>query len=146
MFDQHRADPYGAYRFLVEIDGMVAGGFTDVSGLEAKTEIESFREGGFNFYEHKFIKHTTFSDLTLTRGMSDVNSLWRWYSMVATGRVFRKNLSILLVNENGSEVQQRWDYLMAFPISWSGPTLNASQAVVATEKVVITHQGMILSS
>ena len=41
-----RADPYLGFRFLVEIEGLIVGGFSEVSGLQAETEFEEVREGG----------------------------------------------------------------------------------------------------
>ncbi len=35
-----RKDPYLSFRFLVEIDGLVVGGFPEVSGIQAETEVE----------------------------------------------------------------------------------------------------------
>ena len=32
-FGNRRSDPYAAYNFLIEIDGIIAGGFSEVSGL-----------------------------------------------------------------------------------------------------------------
>ena len=46
-----RKDPYSGFRFQVEIDGIIAGGFTDVSGLSVQTEVDSIREGGVNDFE-----------------------------------------------------------------------------------------------
>ena len=53
-----RKDPYLSFRFLVEIPGLIVGGFLDVSGLQAETEIEEKPEGGVNDYVHKLPKRT----------------------------------------------------------------------------------------
>jgi len=47
-----RVDPYAAFRFRVEIEGLVVGGFTEVGGLEMEIDVTSVREGGVNGYEH----------------------------------------------------------------------------------------------
>lgn len=39
-----RLDPFLSQMFLVEIDGIVVAGFSDVSGLQAETEFEEIRE------------------------------------------------------------------------------------------------------
>ena len=43
-----RNDPYFAFNFLVEIEGLVSWGFTEVTGLQVETEVEDYREGGRN--------------------------------------------------------------------------------------------------
>ena len=40
-----REDPYGAFRFLVEIGGSLVGSFSECSGLQAETEVEEIAEG-----------------------------------------------------------------------------------------------------
>ncbi len=39
-----RTDPYLSFNFLVEIEGVVTGGFSEVTGLQAETEIKEYRE------------------------------------------------------------------------------------------------------
>ena len=41
-----RHDPYAAFNFLVEIDGVVTAGFSEVSGLASEVDVISYREGG----------------------------------------------------------------------------------------------------
>ena len=43
-----RLDPYGAYNFLVEIEGIIAGGFSELSGLDITTDVDIIHEGGVN--------------------------------------------------------------------------------------------------
>jgi len=55
-----RNDPYMAFNFLVEIEGLVVGGFTEVTGLQIETVVETYREGGLNEYEHKLAGPTRY--------------------------------------------------------------------------------------
>ena len=43
-----RTDPYTAFNFHVEIDGIIVGGFTEVSGLSMTTRVEPLQAGGNN--------------------------------------------------------------------------------------------------
>ena len=45
--------PYLTFNFAVEIEGLLVGGFTEVSGLESEIEVEEYREGGVNGFVHK---------------------------------------------------------------------------------------------
>ena len=47
-----RADPFRGFRYLVEMDGLVSGGFVRIKGLSRELKFESYREGGMNDYEH----------------------------------------------------------------------------------------------
>lgn len=135
----NRIDPYLTFRFMVEIDGLIVGGFTDVSGLSTQTEVESKVFGGVNDMEYKFIKSTKCSDLILKKGIVDVNVLWDWYQQVINGNTEHKSGSIYLLNCN-YEKALGWNFYDAFPIKWDGPTFNASDIsmTMATESVVLT--------
>jgi phage tail-like protein len=136
-----RLDPYSAYNFLVEIEGIIAGGFTDVSGLSINTEVERKMFGGENDREYTFIKCTKYTDLTLKHGISDLDLLWNWYDDVIQGKIERKNGSIYLLDHQGIPAMW-WNFIEAYPIKWDGPTFNAANSTVATETLVITHGGL----
>lgn len=136
-----RYDPFVAFRFLVEIEGIITAGFTDISGLRLETAVETYREGGVNDFVHKLPKETTQSDLVLQHGITYVDFLWNWYSKVLNGKVDRKNISIYLLNEIRLPVRQ-WNFHEAYPIKWEGPALNSEGNKVAIESLTIAHHGM----
>jgi phage tail-like protein len=135
-----RRDPYSGYNFIVAIEGIITAGFTEVSGLSMETEFETLKEGGVNDYVHKLPTGTKYTDITLTRGLVDWE-LWAWYRMNVRGWVKKKSGTICLLDHSGSPVFM-WFFFDAFPIKWEGPTLNAATNTVATEKLVLTHQGL----
>lgn len=135
-------NPYSTFKFIVEIDGIQQAGFSDVSGLGVTTTVDSIREGGLNDYVYKLPKWTTQTDLVLKRGLTD-HELWNWYEKIVTGgEVQRKNVSVILWDSKGEEAM-RWNYIEAYPISWSGPSLNAisSSSSIAFESLTLTHHG-----
>src|SRR5882762_2152225 len=48
MRDGKRNDPYGQFNFLIEIDGVGKGGFSEASGLTTDSNIIEYREGNGN--------------------------------------------------------------------------------------------------
>lgn len=134
-----RFDPYGAYNFHVEIQGLVAGGFSEVSGLSMETGVETFREGGVNEFEYKLPKGTSYSNLVLKRGLIDVDLLWGWYQNVIEGKIQRRNLTIFLLDHQGLPAMW-WDIFKAYPIQWEGPSLDASSSTVAVQQLTIVYQ------
>ncbi len=136
-----RSDPYGAFNFLVEIEGIIEGGFTEVSGLSIQTEYDTVKEGGNNNFEHKLPKGTKYTDITLKRGLTDWK-LYDWYQDVINGKIERKSGSIYLIDSEGNRVME-WDFLEAFPVKWDGPALNAGSNAIATEALVLAHHGLI---
>jgi phage tail-like protein len=134
-------DPYGVFNFRVEIDNIIVGGFSEVSGLRIETEVYPIKEGGLNTFEHKLPKSSKFSDITLKRGITDLE-LYDWYKEVINGKIIRKSGSIILY-ERGNEKEMRWDFFDAYPVKWEGSAFSASGNTIATESLILTHNGFI---
>jgi len=132
-----RSDPYSAYRFKVEIEGIIAAGFTEVSGLSIETEVETIQEGGVNNFQYKLPKFTKYSNITLKRGLMDWE-LWGWYQTVISGNFKRKSGTIYLFDHSGNEIQGQCQFFEAYPIKWEGPTFNAKNSTVASETLILT--------
>jgi len=144
---RHPADPYTAFRFLVSFDAddhTVIGGFSDVSGLAAESEVETFREGGVNGCERQLAGATKFSSrIVLKRGMADQLHLWRWYVDVMQGAIRRRDVRIVVLPDHG-EQGLRWTFLQACPVKWTGPELHATTSAVAFESIELVHKGLLL--
>lgn len=137
-----RRDPYLSFRFAVEIDGLVVGGFSEVGGLEVEVEVHSFREGGFNAYERQLAGPTKHpSRLTLKRGMADLDGFYYWCEDAAYGSIERRDITLKLLDSAGEE-QRSWVFLDACPVKWSGPRLTAGAAEVAVEAVELIYNDM----
>jgi phage tail-like protein len=139
-----RPDPYRTFRFVVEIDGTEIGGFQTVSGVERQTQVEPYREGGANDFEHQLVLKTTYPALSLRRGLVDT-WMWDWHQDVIAGRIQRRTVSIILMNVAGEEAW-RWICEDAYPAKWSGAELDAVSAAVATETVELVHHGIVRQS
>ncbi|OJF14201.1 phage tail protein [Couchioplanes caeruleus] len=135
-----RPDPFRLFRFVVEIDGIEAGGFQTVGGIERQTKIEPYREGGINAYERQLVVGTTYPALVLKRGLADV-SLWDWHQDVIAGVIRRRTVSVVLLDDSGDEVW-RWICAGAYPAKWTGAELDAMSAAVATESIELVHHGI----
>lgn len=136
-----RKDPYGVFRFQVEIEGIIAAGFSEVSGLSVQTEVDSIREGGVNDFEYKLPKGTKYTDITLKRGLTDWE-LYDWYLDVIQGKIKRKSGAIYLLDQEGNQVMD-WYFFEAYPIKWEVSSLNAASNTVASETLILTHHGLV---
>ncbi len=134
-------DPYKVFRFVVEINGIQVGGFSEVTGLEVRTEIDEQREGGVNDYVHKIPKESRYPNLTLKRGITDATGLWDWHQQIVQGDIQRKTLSVILLDAQRQE-KWRWVFRDAYPVKWNGTDLNATGNTVAVESVELAHHGM----
>jgi phage tail-like protein len=59
------SNPYLTFKFQVEIHGLIVGGFSEISGLQAEVDVETIEEGGVNDYVHKLPKKTKYPNLIL---------------------------------------------------------------------------------
>lgn len=138
-----RIDPYLAFNFVVEIEGVVVAGFTDVTGLSIETQVERKTFGGQNHREYTFFTQTKYTDITLKHGVTSDECLWNWYKEVINGQIHRKDGSIFLLDNLGNP-KVWWDFLEACPIKWEGPTFSSTSSSVAAETLVLTHNGIIM--
>jgi phage tail-like protein len=135
-------DPYRGYNFLVEIDGITEAGFQECSGLDSSTDAVDYREGSDPAHVRKLTGLNKFAPITLKRGISDSDQLWQWRQSVVDGRESRKNISIILLNEQRQE-KWRWNLRRAWPSKYTAPTFNATSNDVAVETLEITHEEVV---
>jgi phage tail-like protein len=141
----HLFDPLAAFRFIVEIDGIHVGGFTEASGFQSETKLYSYREGGQNGFVHYFPDSTEHARLILKRGMTFDATLWDWHQDVANGMMERKSIYVFIMDSNAA-VNIIWAFTHAFPVKWAGPELNAMRGAIAVESVEFVYQEKIVSS
>jgi phage tail-like protein len=134
-----RVDPFRGFNFLVEIDGIAQAGFQEVSGLDASTDAVDYREGADAPHVRKLTGLNKYSPITLKRGITKDDELWKWRQTVTAGKTERKNGSIVLLDEAGAE-QIRWNFSNGWPTKWTGPSFNATSTGVAIETLEITHE------
>jgi phage tail-like protein len=137
------AFPYVSFRFRVEFDNVIAGGFTECSGLQVETEVEEHREGGLNEFSHKLPKGAKYGTITLKRGFIDATDLWDWNQNVLAGRTGqRKNFSIILLDSEGND-KIRWDVREAMPVKWSASEFKSDGNTVMVESLELVHHGFV---
>jgi len=137
-----RKDPYLAFNFRVEIDGLQVGGFTEVSGLQIEVESKDYREGGVNEYVHRLAGPMRYpANLVLKHGLMDSETLWSWIQDIKQGKIQRKDGAVALLDSAGNE-KWRWNFAKAYPVRWVGPELHAGTAAVAVETLELVHNGL----
>jgi phage tail-like protein len=134
-------DQFGAFNFLVEIDGITRGAFHEVTGFDSTIDVIEHREGGENTTLRKLPGMTKYSNIVLKWGVTDDVQLYQWHRSVVTGDIQRKNGSIVLLNRAGTEVA-RWNFVRAWPTKYDGPDLNAEGTDVAIETLELAHEGV----
>lgn len=141
MATGERKDPYRAYNFLVEIDGITRAGFRECSALDSTQDPIDYREGGEALTARKLPGLVTYANITLKRGITDDADLWAWRQKAMDGKVERKNGSVILLDDTGEE-KVRWNFREGWPTKWTGADFNATGNEVAIETLEIVHEGV----
>lgn len=136
-----REDPYSAFNFTVEIDGVTVAGFSECTGLNTETDAIEYRTGNLDITVKKLPGLKKFGNITLKRGFTDNHDLWKWRKTVLDGKTERHSGAIVLRNE-GREAALRWTFREAWPRKWEGPAFNAKTNEVAIETMELVHEGL----
>jgi phage tail-like protein len=142
MATAQRNDPYRAYNFLVEIDGIIQAGFQECTGIDSSTDAIDYREGSDPNHVRKLTGLNKFTAITLKRGITDSDELWKWRQTVVQGAADRRNGSVVLLDTTGAE-KLRWNFFQAWPSKWTGPSFNSTGNAVAVETLEITHEELV---
>jgi hypothetical protein len=92
--DQKRAEshPILAYNFLLEVDGVNAGYFKGVDGLQAQVEVVQHQEGDLVFLRR--LATAKLGDIVLERGYTANDDLFKWWK---TKRGLARTVKLSLV-------------------------------------------------
>lgn len=123
------------------VTDVVAGGFSECSGLEMSMEAEEYSVGGGNGAVLKFPSRVKWSNITLKKGVAATSVLWDWHYDYVSGKGKRKNGVITLLNDLHIP-NNIWYFEDGLPVRYTGPTLNGSENNVAIESLEIAHHGI----
>jgi phage tail-like protein len=132
-----RVDPFKNFRFLVEIDGITQAGFADCSGFGSNVEVVEYREGGDTATVRKLPAKVSYPDITLKWGITNSRELYDWHLAAVNGQIQRKNGSIILQDDLGTE-QVRWNFFSAWPSKYAAPEMNAKGNDVAIDALTVS--------
>lgn len=138
--------PPVSFFFSLQIDdlGSIDSGFQEVSGLNAKMETETIKEGGENQFAHKVPGRVTFEDLVLKRGLVVNGSpLADWFQeTIGRGlskKIEPKNVTLQLLDAATHDPLMAWNFVNAFPVSWSVSDFNAKESAISIETLTLTY-------
>lgn len=133
-------DPYRAYNFKLEIQGVTEGHFTSCSGLGVKIQVIKYREGGTRQIVHCIPGQVEYADITLRYGLTASSEIWNWLLTAVEGKVERKNVSILMLDSKGTDEVMRWDLINAWPAEWRSASLDALNREIAIETLTLVYE------
>src|SRR5881392_1988538 len=132
--------PPVGFHFRVEFVGIGNDNdirFQSVGGLNVEYDLESFKEGGENRFEHKLPVRTKFPDLSLKRGMLTDSKVINWCVDALQNRSIQPvQIHVTLLNEQ-HEALRTWSVFNAWPRKWQVADFNAQENSVVVETLEI---------
>lgn len=146
-----RDEPYAAHNFQLIVNGVsddgaaVSGSFSEISGLEVEVNAIEYRTGPEDLTVRKLPGLRTQSNITCKRGATGHVEFWNWIKSALDGDIQRAEGSIILNDENQSEVM-RWNFSRGWPCKYTGPSFNAANNEVAMESLEICVEELSLDA
>ncbi len=134
-------------RFYVEIESTLTASFMSCKGLGFTMKKNEYAEGGVNDQRRIYLGPVSFTDVTLTRGITDSIKFWEWAVEILdpVKANTRRNVNILVFNQAG-ETMQCWTLIGAVVTGFKGPDLITSLptqgATAAIEQLILSYEGM----
>lgn len=143
--------PFTTFNFEVQITVPDAAGlglasslcnseFAEVDGLEMTMEPKTLREGGNNTSQVHLVGPVSYGNLTLKRGMTSNQDLWKWFQAVVTNtRPSRAATGVILMKDAAGKSVVRYTISRCLPIKLKAPALNAKDGIIAIEELQIAY-------
>jgi phage tail-like protein len=131
-------EPYRSYHFQILIDGISEAQFTECSGLGVRVNTIKYREAGASQIVHSLPGPTEYSDVELAYGVTTSREMWDWMMKSVSGVPERKNVSIVLLDNTGTEEVLRFNLIGAWPCEVVAAPLDVLANTVAIERMRLT--------
>jgi len=147
----NRFDPYRSYAFLVFLGGNASpvAAVSGVGPVRRYSDVMEYRDGGSGITV-KFPGRTHYDQVVLTRGITHDTEFEDWANAVqllAGGNPstspanFRKDMSIVLLNEERQPVRRYLFYRCWVSEYQALPFLDAGTSTTAFERITVENEG-----
>ena len=134
--------PYRNFRFRLEIDGLDAGSFSEVSGFDATMDVVEYRAGDDPaITPTKLPGLIKYGNITLKWGSSETMVLYDWLIDITEGTIEKKTVTLTALDEEGSPAAS-WRCINAWPVKYTAPDFNGTSSEVAIETIELAHDGL----
>jgi phage tail-like protein len=147
--DKLTEDPLLGFNFMLQLEGSVAGYFTEVTGIGSEHEVVEHKVVDDKGHEvvRKIPGRLKFTDISLKRGITSDLQIWDWRDMAVKGDLkgARKNCTITMMDRSYKPVAV-WHFHNAWPSKVTGPSLKSDSNEIGVEELTIVHEGMFRES
>ena len=134
--------PYRNFRFRLEIDGLEAGSFSEVSGFDATFDVAEYRAGDDPaITPTKLPGLIKYGNITLKWGCAETMVLYDWLIDIMEGTIEKKTVTLTALDEEGSPAAS-WRCINAWPVKYTAPDFNGTSSEIAIETIELAHEGL----
>ncbi|HIA03556.1 MAG TPA: phage tail protein [Myxococcales bacterium] len=151
LMNMGRRDPTVQFSFMVEIDGLSLGMFSEIGGIEWEMRSQEIKEGGVNNHEQHLLGRAKFTPLTLKRGFVAADNLlfqMMHQSMDPNTPIQRQIVHIIPMARStgggmggllGMNELGRITFYDCFVQKWTGPGFNTKTNDIAVETITFKY-------
>ena len=145
----YKGEPVVSNFFLLEVDGVEIGMFSEVTGLEVSLAVEEYQEGGENGFAHQLPGRMSWPHVVLHRGITENDALFEWFNrasgegFAAQGNKLSRTTGAVTMLTGDYERLRSWNLRDVFPVKWTGPSFSASKSEALQESLEIAHHGFV---
>jgi phage tail-like protein len=141
-----------AMRFGVTVEDLNLGHWSTCKGLNVKIASKHIESGGQYIDRMVVPERVTFDPITLERAVSAADSakLQQWLAQYVKSTHYysdpdqlRARTATITLYDAQTRAVMTWTLQHVVPVSWQGPSLNATSNQVATEVLVVEHEGFL---
>jgi len=145
-----KQSPFGAFRFLIEVEGSksIAGAFAQFSGIKVQVESIRVRTGEEDRGVRQGIPvFTTFTPVTLTKGVVRDNEFVDWLLSAVAGpyngprKSLPRTLNVIILDEYGNR-GVTWSLKNAVPVAYELSPMDGSRSGILSESLTFGFNGM----
>ena len=143
-----RHEGAGAYWFEVEVDAPGGTGETwfivrSVTGLATSIDIIDRWIGGASGQYTALPGKPKWPSLVLQGAVVEKKVFFDWFKKVKIGQISGARSDGTIRLKHGlNETVAQWHFLGAYPVRYTGPSLDLHSATVAIETIELTHRGI----
>jgi phage tail-like protein len=138
------SEPTGqSLRFRVKLDGGAdLGDWSKCDGLSVEYDVFEYKEGGENTFIHRIPGRAKYQNIKLTRPVNkDSKQVAAWISAMRH-KVKRETAAISALDPLGHPIAT-WNLQGAYPVRWTGPSLDIGNNQAAMETLELAHNGFL---
>jgi phage tail-like protein len=133
-----------AFRFVVAIDNVPIGAFSECTLPVIEWDVEEVKEGGLNTYVHQLPGRRKSARITLKNGVGKAKFFLPWYTGNLQESFTRHRVTITLLDSLHVpimvvNVEQAWF------VKWTGPQLKSDENTVAIQTLELSCGEIVMA-